>query len=75
MAAAALNYDELLEQILRLDPDERARLIAAVAQHQQMPREERRGHSIFELRGLGKEIWRGLDAQEYVRQERASWEE
>ena len=23
-------------------------------------------HSIMELRGLGKEIWEGIDAQEYV---------
>jgi hypothetical protein len=30
-------------------------------------------HSIMELRGLGKEIWEGIDAQEYVNQERASW--
>jgi hypothetical protein len=29
--------------------------------------------SILELRGLGKEIWRGIDAQEYVDRERASW--
>ena len=26
------------------------------------------------LRGLGKEIWRGIDAQEYVNHERNSWE-
>jgi hypothetical protein len=26
------------------------------------------------LRGLGKEIWQGLDAQEYVDRERDSWE-
>jgi hypothetical protein len=30
-------------------------------------------HSIVELRGLGKEIWAGIDAQEYVDQERRSW--
>lgn len=29
--------------------------------------------SILELRGLGKEIWHGVDAQEYVNQERDSW--
>ncbi len=29
--------------------------------------------SILELRGLGKEIWNGIDAQEYVNQERDSW--
>lgn len=25
------------------------------------------------LRGLGKEIWQGVDAQEYVNRERDSW--
>jgi hypothetical protein len=30
-------------------------------------------HSIMELCGLGAEIWEGIDAQEYVNRERASW--
>lgn len=29
--------------------------------------------SISELRGLGKEAWTGVDADEYVRKERDSW--
>jgi hypothetical protein len=29
--------------------------------------------SIMELQGLGKEIWQGIDAQEYVDRERSSW--
>ena len=30
-------------------------------------------HSILELRGLGKEVWKDIDAQEYVNQERTAW--
>ncbi len=30
-------------------------------------------HSVLELRGLGKEIWSDIDAQDYVNSERASW--
>ena len=30
--------------------------------------------SILELQGLGKELWRGIDAGEHVRRERASWD-
>jgi plasmid stability protein len=30
--------------------------------------------SILELRGLGKEIWEGVDAAEYIRRERESWD-
>jgi hypothetical protein len=29
--------------------------------------------SILQLQGLGKEIWRGIDAQAYVDQERTGW--
>ncbi len=29
--------------------------------------------SILDLQGLGKAIWQGIDAQEYVDGERASW--
>lgn len=71
----AMKYDELLTEVLQLDPREQARLIEVVAQHLAEPTTEPRRHSILELRGLGKEIWQGIDAQEYVRQERASWGE
>lgn len=30
--------------------------------------------SILELSGLGKQIWQGVRAQEYVAQERAAWD-
>jgi plasmid stability protein len=29
--------------------------------------------SILDLQGLGKEIWKGIDAAEYVARERDSW--
>ena len=30
-------------------------------------------HSILELRGLGKEVWQGVDVTEYLKSERESW--
>jgi plasmid stability protein len=30
--------------------------------------------SILELRGLGKELWREIDAADHVRRERTSWD-
>jgi hypothetical protein len=71
----AMKYDELLSEILQLDPREQARLVEAISQHLSEPMMEPPRHSILELRGLGKEVWQGIDAQEYVRRERASWEE
>jgi plasmid stability protein len=40
--------------------------------HQVM--EEEKPLSIMGLEGLGKEIWEGIDAAEYIRQERDSWD-
>ena len=31
-------------------------------------------YSILELRGMGKEIWEGIDAQEYVNKLRDEWD-
>lgn len=30
-------------------------------------------HSITELKGLGKEYWRSIDVEKYLREERDSW--
>ncbi len=30
--------------------------------------------NIYDLKGVGKEVWNNIDAQEYVNSERASWE-
>ena len=30
--------------------------------------------SILELKGLGKELWQGVEASEHIKRERASWD-
>lgn len=30
--------------------------------------------SLLKLEGLGKEVWEGIDAAEYIDEERASWD-
>ncbi|NIO70528.1 MAG: hypothetical protein GTN71_16245 [Anaerolineae bacterium] len=66
-------YYEVLSRIQRLTPADQLRLLeelAALVRRQVTSRAQR---SILELQGLGKEIWQDIDAQEYVDQERASW--
>ena len=36
--------------------------------------EEPRKLNIMDLEGLGKDLWEGIDAGEYVRKERDSWD-
>ncbi len=35
---------------------------------------EKQNLNIYDLKGVGKEMWNNIDAQEYVDSERASWE-
>ena len=69
---AATAYYETLTQVQRLTPADQLRLLEELASlvRRQIVQPRR---SILELRGLGKEIWQGVDAQQYVEQERASW--
>jgi hypothetical protein len=62
------NLDRLIAAANQLPPEDRQRLIDALKDP--VPARRRR---ITELRGLGKEIWQGLEAQEYVNSERDSW--
>lgn len=68
-------YERILAQFGELDSQSKLRLheeLAALIRQQvgQPPK-----HSILELQGLGKEVWQGVDAQEYVYDERSSWED
>ena len=68
----------IYEQHIRsLSVQERLELLALVTADLAAHRESRRGQrrrSVLELRGLGKEIWEGLDAQMYVNRLRDEWE-
>ncbi|MCY3867487.1 MAG: hypothetical protein OXG68_18790 [Chloroflexi bacterium] len=56
---------ELLEQAKKLEQSQQKELIMFLVDHlaSQPPKPKR---SLTELRGLGKEIWQGVDAQEYI---------
>lgn len=69
------TYQEIRRQVETLTPEEQLRLLeelAGMVRRRMLVKPKR---SIMELEGLGKEIWNGLDAQEYVNQERASWKQ
>ncbi len=68
-------FNQVLNQVQRLEPDEQQRLLEDLTAlvRQQATALEEPLHSFLELEGLGQEIWEGIDAQEYVNLERASW--
>lgn len=77
--------DVYKEHVRALPPAERLRLLALIADQlaaeeastedrpAARPHTERPQHSLLALRGLGKEIWSGVDAQEYVNRIRDEW--
>ena len=70
MSETTKSYADVLRLAENLSQDEIERLIVDLAARAS-ERPDRR--SILELAGLGAEIWAGIDAQEYVSRERASW--
>lgn len=73
MNTYGVTYEQVRQLVDALDPAEQARLLEALATlvRRRISASSRR--SIMELQGLGKEIWQDIDAQDYIDQERDSW--
>ena len=70
-----MSLQEMIQEAYRLSPEEIKQLMKALIDLMPEGAEtEPKQHSILELRGLGKEIWEGIDAQEYVNQLRSEWD-
>jgi hypothetical protein len=68
------TYEQALDQASKLEPADQLRLLESLAAllRQQIAIPSRQ--SITALRGLGKDAWQGIDAQDYVNQERTAWD-
>lgn len=66
-------YDQVKRFVEALPPADQMRLISELAGRLRVQLEGQPHRSLLELRGLGKNIWQGVDVDEYLRQERASW--
>ena len=67
-----MSLDGIVEYINHLPSRERLRIVSKVTYNLSKEKMGKR-LDIRKLRGLGKEIWQGIDAQEYVDKERESW--
>jgi len=64
---------EIVEEIKNLPLPEQKKILDIVRLVKSGLRASRKKHSITELKGCGKEIWKGIDAQEYVNKLRNEW--
>ena len=67
-----MNLSEIAQQVRLLSRTEQEMLINQVVEN--LAQSTPRSHSILELRGLGKEIWQGIDAQNYIDELRNEWD-
>jgi len=70
---ATTDYGDALERAVALSRKDQSRLIRELEARIASSAPAATQRSILELCGLGKKIWDGIDAQEYVNIERASW--
>ncbi len=68
------TYEQILRLTKGLNLPEQLQLLEALTRMVRHQVEKTESHNIMDLEGLGAEIWQGIDAQDYVNQERASWD-
>ena len=66
-------YQDVLKRAQRLTSTDQLRLLEELAGILRRQDVDRKRRSILELQGLGKEVWRDIDPEEYVDRERDSW--
>ena len=68
-----MTVNELFAQAKALEQWQQKELIMLLVDHlaSEPPKPKR---SLKELQGLGKEIWEGVDAQEYINELRNEWD-
>jgi hypothetical protein len=62
------NLEALIEAAKRLSEEERKKLVEALHPGSESPQ----SRHITEMRGLGKDLWQGIDPQDYLNAERDS---
>ena len=67
-------YHEVLKQAQHLSADEQLQLLEDLVTMIRQRTATKPLHSILELEGLGKEIWERIDVDQYLQQERDSWD-
>jgi hypothetical protein len=66
--------ETIYRQISKLKNTEKKFLLIKLITEITASGEAQQDLNIYDLKGVGKEVWNNIDAQEYVNSERASWE-
>ena len=67
------TFDAVIQIIKDLTPEEQIKLIDEVKSNIQSDIGDEPLHDIMEFKGFAKDLWKDVDVEEYIRQERAFW--
>ncbi|MEE8398732.1 MAG: hypothetical protein V3S89_06985 [Desulfobacterales bacterium] len=68
------NYNQIISEIRTLDLSDQLRLLEEMATLIRKETGKTRHRSILELKGKGKDTWKGLNVKAYIDEERSSWD-
>ena len=69
-----LAVEKIYRQISKLRDNDKKVLLSKLITEMSTPDKGQSKLNIYDLKGVGKEIWDDIDAQEYIDTERSSWE-
>ncbi len=67
-------FDAIIQHIKNLTLEDQIKVIDEVKASIQNKIEGKRLHDISEFAGVAKDFWKDVDVEEYIRQERDSWD-
>lgn len=68
-----VNYHQVISEVKTLDLSDQLRLLEEMATLIRKRTHTAQSRSILELKGKGKDIWKGLNVKAYIDKERSSW--
>ena len=69
----ATRHKKILEEVGKLNQTEQLRLLEQIIVLIRNKTTMKTRRSILEIQGMGKDVWKNVDAQKYVDKERDSW--
>jgi hypothetical protein len=72
-AGRSTAYYEALRAIRELNPEDWLDMLVDITNMLRSTPLLQPRHSVMELEGLGAELWKQIDVDEYIEMERASW--
>ena len=74
MMDSTLNINHIINEIEKLDYNDKINILSKIAILLKREEKVNQINSITRLKGLGKNIWKDINADTYIREERESWD-